>query len=58
MPNTYPLADIDYLSNDELLSGVVENIIYESDILKKLPFKSLTHKQLTYNRELTLPTAL
>ncbi len=57
MPLAYALADIDYISQSKLLSGIVENIITESDVLKMLPFKSLTNKSLVYNRELTLPTA-
>ena len=57
MPLAYALTDIDYLSNNKLLAGVVENIITESETLQHLKFKPLNNKALVYNRELTLPTA-
>ena len=57
MALAYTLADINYLSSDKLLAGVIENIITESEILKVLKFKPLTNKALVYNRELTNPTA-
>jgi len=57
MPQAYTLADINYLSSDKLLAGVIENIITESEILTRLKFKPLTNKALVYNRELTNPSA-
>ena len=45
------------LSNDRLLVGVIETIITESGLLQVLPFIEVVGNGLTYNRELTLPTA-
>lgn len=51
------LVEAEKLSNDELLKGVIETIITESDVLKKLPFVDIVGNGLTYNRESTLPGA-
>jgi len=45
------------LSNDILLIGVVETIIKESPVLKRLPFIEIVGNGLTYNQEQTLPEA-
>ena len=45
------------LSNDILLMGVVETIVKESPILKRLPFIEIVGNGLTYNQEQTLPEA-
>lgn len=45
------------LSLDALLKGIIEVIVTESDVLKKLPFKNIVGNSLKYNRESTLPTA-
>ncbi len=50
------LAEAAKLSNDVLLSGVVETIIKESPILQELPFIEIVGNGLTYNQEKTLPT--
>jgi len=44
------------LSNDVLLEGVVENVIYDSPILGNMPFIEIVGNGLTFNRENTLPT--
>lgn len=51
------LAEAAKLSNDVLLTGVIETIIYESPVLQVLPFVEIVGNGLTYNREATLPTA-
>lgn len=51
------LAEAAKLSNDTLLVGVVETIIYESPVLQVLPFIEIVGNGLTYNQEATLPTA-
>jgi hypothetical protein len=43
------------LSNDMLLQGVVETIIKDSPVLRRLPFIELAGNGLTYNQEKTLP---
>lgn len=45
------------LSNDRLLVGVIEEIIYDSPILQNLPFIEIVGNGLTFNRENELPTA-
>lgn len=45
------------LSLDSLLKGIIEVIVTESEILGKLPFKTIVGNSLKYNRESTLPTA-
>ena len=44
------------LSNDVLLSGVVETIVNESPVLQHLPFIEIVGNSLTYNRENAAPT--
>jgi len=51
------LVEAEKLSNDILLKGVIETIITESQILKKLPFIDIVGNGLTYNQENALPTA-
>ena len=45
------------LSNDLLLSGVIETIVKESPVLQSLPFIEVVGNGLTYNQENTAPTA-
>jgi hypothetical protein len=45
------LAEASKLSNDALLQGVIETIIYDNDVLKYLPFIEIVGNGLTYNRE-------
>ncbi len=51
------LAEAAKLSNDVLLTGVVETIIKDSPVLQHLPFVEIVGNGLTYNREATAPTA-
>jgi len=51
------LAEASKLSQDTLLVGVIETIIYESPVLQTLPFIEIVGNGLTYNQEGTLPTA-
>ncbi|MGH2632764.1 MAG: major capsid protein [Tepidiformaceae bacterium] len=51
------LAEASKLSNDTLLSGVIETIAQESPILQRLPFIEIVGNGLTYNREATAPSA-
>jgi hypothetical protein len=44
------LAEAAKLSNDILLSGVVETIIKDSPILQRMPFIEIVGNGLTYNR--------
>ncbi len=44
------------LSNDVLLSGVIETIVNESPVLQHLPFIEIVGNSLTYNRENAAPT--
>ncbi len=45
------LAEAAKLSNDTLLTGVIETIIYDSPVLQVLPFIEIVGNGLTYNRE-------
>lgn len=45
------------LSNDVLLTGVVETIIKDSPVLQRLPFVEIVGNGLTYNRENAAATA-
>ncbi len=45
------LAEASKLSNDVLLSGVIETIIQESPVLQALPFIEIVGNGLTYNQE-------
>jgi hypothetical protein len=51
------LAEAAKLSNDVLLTGVVETIIKDSPVLQRLPFVEIVGNGLTYNRENTAATA-
>ena len=55
MPLT--LVEASKLSNDSLLSGVIETIAAESPVLQRLPFIEIVGNGLTYNRENASPTA-
>ena len=50
------LAEATKLSNDVLLTGVIETIISESPVLQAMPFIEIVGNGLTYNRENTAPT--
>src|SRR3990172_10426747 len=45
------LAEAAKLSNDVLLTGVIETIIYDSPVLQLLPFIEIVGNGLTYNQE-------
>ena len=45
------LAEAAKLSNDVLLIGVIETIIYDSPVLQVLPFIEIVGNGLTYNQE-------
>jgi hypothetical protein len=47
------LAEAAKLSNDVLLMGVIETIIYDSPVLQVLPFIEIVGNGLTYNQERT-----
>jgi HK97 family phage major capsid protein len=51
------LTEAAKLSNDALLTGVIEEIIKECPLLQKMPFIEIVGNALTYNRENTLPSA-
>ncbi|MCZ2108687.1 MAG: phage major capsid protein [Dehalococcoidia bacterium] len=51
------LVEASKLSNDTLLSGVIETIAQESPVLQRLPFIEIVGNGLTYNRENAAPTA-
>ena len=51
------LAEASKLSNDVLLTGVIETIIKDSPILQSLPFVEIVGNGLTYNRENAAATA-
>jgi hypothetical protein len=44
------LAEAAKLSNDILLVGVIETIIYDSPVLQLLPFIEIVGNGLTYNQ--------
>ena len=44
------LAEAAKLSNDILLIGVIETIVYESPVLQVLPFIEIVGNGLTYNQ--------
>ncbi len=48
------LAEYSKLSNDVVLQGIIETVIYESSTLERLPFVSVSGNALTYNRETTV----
>ncbi len=45
------LTEAAKLSNDMLLTGVIETVVYESPVLQVLPFIEIVGNSLTYNRE-------
>ena len=49
------LTEASKLSNDMLLSGVLETVIKDSPVLQQLPFIEVMGNSLTYNRENSLP---
>jgi hypothetical protein len=49
-------ADAERLSNNHLVSGVIEEIIKRDAIYALLPFVGVNNKAYVYNREGTLPT--
>jgi HK97 family phage major capsid protein len=51
------LVEASKLSNDHLLTGVIETIAAESPILQRLPFIEIVGNGLTYNRENSSATA-
>jgi len=51
------LVEAAKLSNDVLLTGVIETIIKDSPVLQRLPFIEIVGNGLTYNREATAPSA-
>jgi hypothetical protein len=51
------LAEAAKLSNDILLTGVVETIIKDSPVLQRMPFIEIVGNGLTYNRENAAPSA-
>jgi hypothetical protein len=51
------LAEAAKLSNDVLLTGVIETILKDSPVLQRLPFIEIVGNGLTYNREATAPSA-
>jgi hypothetical protein len=51
------LAEAAKLSNDVLLTGVIETIVKDSPILQRMPFVEIVGNGLTYNRENTAATA-
>ena len=51
------LAEAAKLSNDVLLTGVIETILQDSPILQAMPFVEIVGNGLTYNREDSAPSA-
>ena len=51
------LTEATKLSNDILLSGVIETVVYDSPVLQVLPFIEIVGNGLTYNRENAAATA-
>ncbi|KTB49178.1 Phage capsid family [Dehalogenimonas alkenigignens] len=49
------LTEASKMSNDLLMQGVVETMIKESPVLRRLPFIEIVGNGLTYNQEKTLP---
>ena len=52
-----PLTELAKLSNDVLVQGVAETVVKECPVLQQMPFVEIQGNALTYNRELTLPSA-
>ncbi len=53
----WTLAEAQKMTNDVLLKGIIQTIITQSDLLKKIPFKDIVGNGETYLRESTQPTA-
>jgi len=53
----WTLAEGAKMTNAVLLSGVIQTIISESDVLDLLPFETVVGNGYIYNRETTQPTA-
>jgi len=51
------LSEYAKLSNDVMLQGVIETIIKDDPLMVLLPWVEINGNALTYNRELTLPSA-
>ncbi|HZP26124.1 MAG TPA: phage major capsid protein [Dehalococcoidia bacterium] len=51
------LAEAAKLSNDMLLTGVIETIVKESPVLQRLPMIEIAGNGLTYNQENVAPSA-
>ncbi len=51
------LTEAAKLSNDVLYQGVIETIVKDSPLLQLLPWIEIQGNALTYNRELSLPSA-
>ncbi len=51
------LTEASKLSNDVLYQGVIETVVKDSPLLQLLPWIEIQGNALTYNRELTLPSA-
>ena len=51
------ITDAARLSNDVLLTGVIETIVKESPVLQTMPFVEIVGNGLTYNQENAAPSA-
>ena len=51
------LSEYAKLSNDAMYQGIIETIIKDCPLLQLMPWIEIVGNALTYNRELTLPTA-
>ena len=51
------IADAARLSNDVLLTGVIETIVKESPVLQSMPFIEIVGNGLTHKQENAAPTA-
>ncbi len=51
------LQDAQNLSNNQLIAGVIEEIIYRDDMFAVLPFTKVNGKAYVYNRESSLASA-
>ncbi len=50
-------AQAQYLSNNDLVAGVIDEIIYRDDLFSVLPFMGVNGKAYVYNQEATLGAA-
>lgn len=51
------LSEYAKLANDEVVAGIFENVVTESQLARHLQFESFEGNSLVYNRENVLPTA-